>query len=75
MKWRREISLMKISPVPGEIGDSSTVPHVPRNVNYSHTLLSLPTYVITRNQLKASYLMSSEVQSTVAEDIGMQVCV
>ena len=30
---------------------------------------------IARNQLKASYLMSSEVQSTVAEDIGMQVCV
>ena len=28
-----------------------------------------------RNQLKASYEMSSEIQSTLVEDIGMQVCI
>ena len=28
-----------------------------------------------RNQLKASYMMSSEIQDTLLEDVGMQVLV
>ena len=36
---------------------------------YSRLMFCVPD----RNQLKASYEMSSEVQGTLVEDIGMQV--
>ena len=59
MKLREGISLMRILPEPGMRRDESLV-------------ITLLAY-LPRNQLKASYLMSSEIQATLTEDIGMQV--
>ena len=60
MKLREGISLMRILPEPGMLCAESLL------------VITLLAYLI-RNQLKASYLMSSEIQATLTEDIGMQV--